>query len=653
MLLSALLLATSLGVAMVQRQGHRSETNARLRTAASHEATVLETYFERARSIVLITAQNPAFASFYEEPGARRTRLAEGTPALEEAERALTYLETLYPYAIGEACFIDRGGAENARVVDGVAAEPGDLSPDERDAPFFAPTFSLTLEKVYQAEPYVSPDTGEWVISNSTPVGGEVGPPRSLVHYEVTVESFRRAMAEATPDRGLSFEIVDADTGKVVIDSDRAQVAGTPLGEPEHGRFPIAVTGATTGSMRVEGRQAAFVRVTPTPGNANDWVVVAVDAEPIGPLTGVGLGTLILASASILLFSIGTLSYRSHSDELTRAALTDGLTGLGNRRKLLSDLEARFRSARDPFTLAMFDLDGFKTYNDTYGHPAGDALLVRISNRLAAVAGDPAHAYRLGGDEFCLTIATGPAREAAIQAALQALSEHGEGFSVTASFGTVERHEATDADEMLHLADKRMYADKHGHRATADTQSRDVLLRALEARYPELLQDRDELAALAERIGQAMGLPDPELIMVRRGAELHDVGKVAIPDSILRKPAPLTDEEWTYMRRHSEIGERILDAAPSLASVAKLVRAHHERWDGTGYPDGLAGEEIPLAARIISVVDAFHAMIIEERAHQPKLSPGEALAELRRGAGTQFDPAVVEAFAAELSALRT
>jgi two-component system, cell cycle response regulator len=119
---------------------------------------------------------------------------------------------------------------------------------------------------------------------------------------------------------------------------------------------------------------------------------------------------------------------------------------------------------------------------------------------------------------------------------------------------------------------------------------------------------------------------------------------VAIPDSILRKPEPLTDEEWVYMRQHSEVGQRILDVAPGLASVGRLIRAHHERFDGTGYPDGLAGDEIPLGARIVAVVDAWHAMRLEDRPHRQPLSHVEAVAELRRHAGTQFDPAVVEAF---------
>jgi two-component system cell cycle response regulator len=141
-----------------------------------------------------------------------------------------------------------------------------------------------------------------------------------------------------------------------------------------------------------------------------------------------------------------------------------------------------------------------------------------------------------------------------------------------------------------------------------------------------------------------MGVHGPEAVHVRRAAELHDVGKVAIPDSILRKAEDLDEEEWRLMQRHSEVGQRILDAAPALAPVGALIRSHHERWDGTGYPDRLAGEDIPLGARIVGLVDAYHAMIFEEHAYKPALTEEEAIRELRACAGTQFDPAVVEAF---------
>src|SRR2546421_39461 len=137
--------------------------------------------------------------------------------------------------------------------------------------------------------------------------------------------------------------------------------------------------------------------------------------------------------------------------------------------------------------------------------------------------------------------------------------------------------------------------------------------------------------------------PRAEVVAARQAAELHDVGKLAIPDSILNKPGPLDQEEWAFMRRHTLIGERIVASAVSLREAAPIVRATHERWDGAGYPDGVGGEQIPLAARIIAVCDAFDAMVTT-RPYRIGMSPEDALAELRRCAGTQFDPAVVDAF---------
>ncbi|MDX6658055.1 MAG: hypothetical protein QOH62_2848, partial [Solirubrobacteraceae bacterium] len=176
-------------------------------------------------------------------------------------------------------------------------------------------------------------------------------------------------------------------------------------------------------------------------------------------------------------------------------------------------------------------------------------------------------------------------------------------------------------------------------------QTTDVLLRALAERHPDLDGHSCDVAALAETTAIRLGLESEEVEAVRQAAQLHDIGKVAIPEAILHKPGALDDDEWVFMRRHSEIGERIIAEAPSLARVAAMVRASHERFDGAGYPDKLAGEDIPLGARIVSVCDAFDAMITE-RPYSGAVLADEAERELRRCAGSQFDPVVVEAFCA-------
>ena len=370
----------------------------------------------------------------------------------------------------------------------------------------------------------------------------------------------------------------------------------------------------------------------------------------VAALNGLNAVAVLLAAASLLaVFGRLILTLRENAGMLASSrheALTDALTGLGNRRALSRDLERAVADERDAVLLALFDLDGFKHYNDSYGHPAGDALLQRLGTKLAAHVDGVGTAYRMGGDEFCVLLpARGDGAEQAAAAAW-ALAEHGDGFTITCSHGAVDiPAEADEPGEALRIADQRMYAHKNGGRSSARSQSRDVLLRALAERDPDLGEHISGVAALAQAVARRLNLDDEQIDHIRHAAELHDVGKMAIPDAILDKPAPLEPDEWEFIRRHTLIGERIVAAAPALRPVAALVRSSHERWDGTGYPDQLAGEEIPLGARIVAVCDAFDAMIAD-RPYRLGVDAVLALGELGRCAGTQFDPAVVAAFTA-------
>jgi diguanylate cyclase (GGDEF)-like protein len=619
-----------------------------LANKASEQAQVLADYFSRAQSIDLLTAHNPAFQRFYRLPGDRQAKVRQGGAVLEGVNEALAYLERLFPDSIGEACFIDRDGPENARVVRGVRATPADLSPDESGASFFAPTFALRHGQVYQARPYVSPDTKEWVISNSTLMPTPDGSKRAIVHFEVTIESFRRVAARLSSQ--FDVTVVDARTGQVVIDSRRPQRVGAPLGAPDDRRFrPIVQAGTPSGLRSIGDRPVAHQRLQPHPGNANDWYVVAAARGPVGPLYGVGLWSIAIVVVALALLGFAAVSFLAHQRILVAHSLTDALTGIGNRRRLKLDLEEGLRTASpaQPLLLMLFDLNGFKAYNDTFGHPAGDALLVRLASALAAaMAQHDGTAYRLGGDEFCVLACVDPDDTTPIvAAAAAALSEHGPGFAISASYGAILLpQESQDPSEAMRLVDQRMYAQKTSNRRSPDRQSRDVLLRALQERTPELAERHAVVAQLAQAVGQRMGLPAEELAQLRQAAELHDVGKMAIPEQVLHKPGPLDEDEWAFVRRHPLVGERIIGAAPALAQAAKLVRSTHERVDGGGYPDGLAGEQIPLGARVIAVCDAFTAMT-SPRAYAARRTVAEAVAELRRCAGTQFDPVVVDALA--------
>jgi two-component system cell cycle response regulator len=363
---------------------------------------------------------------------------------------------------------------------------------------------------------------------------------------------------------------------------------------------------------------------------------------------------LILTAALLLLTILAVLARLTfafvENQRLLDRVSHDSLTGLANRGQLELDLREAIWHGEGPSTLALLDLDGFKRYNDTFGHPAGDSLLSRLAGRLRDAVGASGTAYRVGGDEFCVLVGGNSADALiAISRAEAAFSEAGPGFDVGCSIGTLELpREAPGPEAAIQLADRRMYANKMSTRVTASEQAFAVLASAQRERTPELSSHTRDVAELSVSVGRHLGLDAFELALTARAAELHDIGKVAIPDAVLDKPSALTEGERAFIRRHSVIGERILAAAPDLLPVSRIVRSSHERFDGTGYPDGLAGDEIPISARIIFVCDAFCAMTAP-RPYSQAMTPREALVELRRCAGTQFDPDVVKAFGQTLA----
>jgi HD-GYP domain-containing protein (c-di-GMP phosphodiesterase class II) len=232
------------------------------------------------------------------------------------------------------------------------------------------------------------------------------------------------------------------------------------------------------------------------------------------------------------------------------------------------------------------------------------------------------------------------------------LAERGPGFDIGASWGVAELPRAGGATEALGIADRGMYARKALIRPSIAHQMVRVLVAAGRERNPDLGDHCRGVAEMAAEIGERLDLPPEKVGLLRQGAELHDIGKIAIPDRILSKPGPLDDNEWAFMRRHTLIGERILLAADDLQELAPMIRSSHERWDGGGYPDGLAGELIPLGARIVGVCDAFDAMI-SERPYSTPRTTAEAVEEIDHCAGGQFDPAVVAAFDGMMTERRT
>jgi len=420
------------------------------------------------------------------------------------------------------------------------------------------------------------------------------------------------------------------------------------------GLFLIAAAAWQRPPARVRAPQEESLRLIAVPlsfGLVSLALLVYDSVWSLNPLA------IALAAASLVAVMLRlTLTFRENVSMLRASrdeAKSDALTGLGNRRALavaIEDMLPDEDEPQRPVVLALFDLDGFKHYNDTFGHPAGDALLVRLGHNLAACLAGRGSAFRMGGDEFCVLIEPGADEpEQLVRSAAAALSESGDGFTIGCSYGSILLpEEATDPAEALRIADQRMYAQKHAGRMSAGRQSKDVLLRALTERSPDLGGHLSSVAELAERTARRLGLPAEEVERIRHAGELHDAGKVAIPDAILSKPGPLTEDEWGFVRRHPLIGERIVRSAPSLSRVAELVRSTHERFDGAGYPDRLRADAIPLGSRIVAVCDAYDAMT-SGRPYAAARTPGEALDELRRCAGTQFDPAVVETFRAVIA----
>ena len=320
-------------------------------------------------------------------------------------------------------------------------------------------------------------------------------------------------------------------------------------------------------------------------------------------------------------------------------------------------------------SLCLMDIDDFKQINDIRGHPVGDRVLARLAGELR----QSEEAFRIGGDEFALLMADTEERDALavaekiVERVTTTELEPGLRVSVSAGVATYPR-QASDRGELVQAADKALYEAKGAGKGRArlfhpdidiaelqklaEGPDREARLRAaatlayaVDARDAYTGSHSNAVGELAAQIAARLGLSSEDIQLVRLAGRLHDLGKLAIPEEILRKPGPLSDSERLVLERHPQIGFRMLQSL-GVEPIATWVLHHHERWDGRGYPDGLAGETIPLGARIVFVADAFDAMTTD-RVYGTRISPGEALAELGKCAGTQFDPAVVAAFPAE------
>ncbi|HEY1275784.1 MAG TPA: diguanylate cyclase [Thermoleophilaceae bacterium] len=348
-------------------------------------------------------------------------------------------------------------------------------------------------------------------------------------------------------------------------------------------------------------------------------------------------------------------------EELTTRILRDPLTGLhsaqGFARRLDAEVERCRRYGRD-LAVAALDVDGFHAVNAAHGHGVGDEVLKAVGAMLARQTRLSDVVCRSSADQFLLLLPETSSATAmqAFQRILLAFERLRVGpvAAVSASVGIAEWRRPMTGDQLVSTAEERMRRAREAGGARAEAlrgpeqrsleRSRDAI-----AGLAEALVERDRYTGehsefvvnLATSVARGLALTHRDVEMVRAAALLHDIGKVAIPDEVLHKPGPLDELEWAVMREHPVIGERILRAIPGLGPVARIVRHEHERWDGKGYPDGLAGDEIPIAARIILACDAYHAMT-SDRPYRRKIPHAKAVRELAKGAGTQFDPQVTE-----------
>jgi diguanylate cyclase (GGDEF)-like protein/putative nucleotidyltransferase with HDIG domain len=348
----------------------------------------------------------------------------------------------------------------------------------------------------------------------------------------------------------------------------------------------------------------------------------------------------------------------------------DPLTGLRNRRGLQEHIDAEI-ARTGTVAVMVCDLDNFKRVNDTLGYVEGDEALRRFAGVLAAAGG---HAARLGGEEFAVVL-SGCDEEAALAAGERVRAAVASVFAdfpwpVTTSVGiAVSGPGAEDASQLLRAATRAVFGAKRLGRdrcvayhaealesllgtldetgAAEHLAAAMLLAETLDMRDVGTARHSQTVGRYAEEIARTLLLPEPHVERIRAAGVLHDIGKLGVADSVLKKPGKLTDEEWAEMRRHPELGARILDHA-NLRDISAWVLAHHERVDGRGYPHGLAGDVIPLEARILAVADAYEAMTAD-RAYRAALSHDAAQQELRDGSGTQFDPEVVEAFLAVIT----
>ena len=673
-LLGVLLCVLGAGFIVSRQKTEQGALDRGLATTAGEKAALADTELERVRALALLTARIPPFAEFYADAGSQAAAIAAVAGPGREINEALQYLSTLYPTRIVAAGYVDLDGAENARVVGTKETAPGDLLKNVSNWPAFAQGAATPEGQAEISAPFMSPRAGVQVVAATTPVVVD-GRKRAFVELDLATSALDGILASDVTDR----------TGVEIVDASGTVISGNGVSFP-------GLNGTPRPGLQSNGGWRYAVRPVPTASFSGQWYVVAAGrtrsafALAEGPTQAgvIALGLLMFVAAGLAM----RRAQRAAADSLTaeqtaredaeRRSRTDALTGLFNRRHAVEHFAHEVARADREGTgvgLLMIDIDRFKRVNDSQGHAGGDAVIAEVARRLQIGVREWDMVSRIGGEEFFVVVPSVTSEQDVVELGhrlREAVADRpirvprGADITVTVSVGAVLVHRDEGSPEYaIDRADRALYAAKRrGRNRLCRFSELDQL--DLRAEQPEALLVAEAVAltndlrrgaptgrsslvaALSTATAEHLHLTEEDVLTATLGGWLRDVGKIAIPDAILNKPGPLTQAEWDVVRTHPVVGEELLQKFPELTQACPAVRHHHERLDGGGYPDKLAGEAIPLAARIVAVADAYSAMI-SNRPHAAQLTHAQAVAELRRCAGTQFDATVVAAFIAATS----
>ena len=325
----------------------------------------------------------------------------------------------------------------------------------------------------------------------------------------------------------------------------------------------------------------------------------------------------------------------------------DQLTGLYNRRFFEEELKRLDTERNLPISVIMADVNGLKLYNDAFGHAAGDKLLVKAAELIKGECREDEIIARLGGDEFVILLPKTNSQEAEkiierMKTSISKIRFKSLKLSISFGWGT-KAYIEQNMREVIQNAEDYMYRSKLSERSRIREKTAKTIIGSFHKRNKTEEQHSKRVSYFCRAIGMEMGLKESELAELETAGFLHDIGKIAVDEKILNKQGSLEAGEWNEIKRHPEVGYRILRSLNDNVELAEFVLAHHERWDGEGYPKGLKGEKIPLQSRIIMVANAYDVMTIG-RAYKKPISKESAVLEIRENSGTKFDPKIAEIF---------